>query len=179
MIVSARRKTENHRTLHPLPACPRPNRGMEGGRDARFRVEWGSWRTGVGMVRLKAPVLSVSAFFVYVCILLFVVHSLSRVRLFATPWTAARQASLSITISRSLLKLMSVESMMPSHHLILCRPLLHRPSIFPRIRSFSNESGLCIRWPKYWSFSFIISPSNEYSGYTMVWFKLWSNTHNI
>ena len=85
-------------------------------------------------------------------------------RLFATPWTAARQASLSITNSRSLLKLMSVESMMPSNHLILCHPLLLSPSIFPSIRVFSNESAPRIRWPKYWSFSFSISPSNEHSG---------------
>ena len=83
---------------------------------------------------------------------------------FATPWTAARQASLSITNSQSLLKFMSIESVMPSNHLILCRPLLLRPSVFPSIRVFSNESVLCIRWPKYWSFSFNISPSNEHSG---------------
>ena len=92
------------------------------------------------------------------------VQSLSRVQLFATPWTAACQASLSITNSRSLLKLMSIESVMPSNDFILCRPLLLLPSIFPSIRVFSNESALCIRWPKYWSFSFSISPSNEYSG---------------
>ena len=89
------------------------------------------------------------------------VQSLSHVRLFATRWTAARQASLSITNSQSLLKLMSIESVMPSNHLILCRPLLLLPSIFPSIRVFSNESVLHIRWPKYWSFSFSISPSNE------------------
>ena len=81
-----------------------------------------------------------------------------------TPWTAARQAFLSITNSQSLLKLMSIESMMPSNHLILCRPLPLPPSIFPSIRVFSNESVLHMRWPKYWSFSFSISPSNEYSG---------------
>ena len=92
------------------------------------------------------------------------VQSLSRVRLFATPWTAARQASLSITNSQSSLKLMSVESVMPSSHLILCHPLLLPPSIFPSIRVFSSESVLHIRWPKYWSFSFSISPSDEYSG---------------
>ena len=90
------------------------------------------------------------------------VQALSRVRLFATPWTAAHQASLSITSSRSLLKLMSIESVMPSSHLILCRPLLLLPSIFPSIRVFSNESALHVRWPKYWSFSFNISPSNEH-----------------
>ena len=84
--------------------------------------------------------------------------------LFATPWTAAHQASLSFTITQSLLKLMSIESVMLSDHLILCRPLLLLPSIFPSIRVFSNESALPIRWPKYWSFSFSISPSHEYSG---------------
>ena len=93
------------------------------------------------------------------------VQLLSCVRLFATPWTAARQASLSIINSRSLLKLMSIESMMPSNHLILCHPLLS-PSIFPSIRVFSNELAPRIRWPKYWSFSFSISPSNEHSGLT-------------
>ena len=92
------------------------------------------------------------------------VQSLSRVRLSATPWTAARQASLSVTNSRSLLKLKSIGSVMRSNHLILCRPLLLQPSIFRSIRVFSNESFLRIRWPKYWSFSFNISPSNEYSG---------------
>ena len=91
------------------------------------------------------------------------VQSLSRVRLFATPWTAAFQASLSITNSRSLLKLISIESVMPSNYLILCCPLLP-PSIIPSIRVFSNESVLQFRWPKYWSFSFSNSPSNEYSG---------------
>ena len=91
------------------------------------------------------------------------VQLLSRVQLFATPWTAAHQASLSITNSRNLLKLVSIESMMPSNHLILCHPLLLLPSIIPSIRVFSNESVLHIRWPKYWSFSFSISPSDEYS----------------
>ena len=92
------------------------------------------------------------------------VQSLSCVQLFATPRIAARQASLSITNSRSILKLMSIESVMPSNHLILCRPLFLPPLIFPSIRVFSNESAVCIRWPKYWSFSFNISPSNEFSG---------------
>ena len=92
------------------------------------------------------------------------VQSLSRLRLFVTPWTAAHQASLPITNSWSLLKLMSIESVMPSNHLNLCRPLLLSPSIFPSIRVFSNESVLRIRRPKYWRFSFSISPSNEYSG---------------
>ena len=92
------------------------------------------------------------------------VQSLSRVLLFATPWTAAHQASLSITKSQSLLKLMSIESVIQSNHLILCHPLLLLPSIFPSIMVFSNESVLCIRWPKYSSFSSDVSPSNEYSG---------------
>ena len=103
------------------------------------------------------------------------VQSLSHVQLFATPRTAAHQASLSFTSSRSLLKLMSIESMMPSNHLILCHPLLLLPSIFPSIRVFSNKSVLRIRWPKYWSFSFSISPSNEYSGlisFRMDWLDL-------
>ena len=99
------------------------------------------------------------------------VQALSRVRLFATPWTAARQASLSITDSWSLLKLMTIESVMPSNHLILCCPLLLLSSIFPSMRVFSNESDLHIRWPKYWSFSFSISPSNDYS-FRIDWFDL-------
>ena len=98
------------------------------------------------------------------CFLFSAVQSLSHVRLFATPWIAAHQASLSITHSRSLLKLVSFVSVMPSNHLILCCSLLLLPSIFPSIRVFSNESGLRIRWPKYWSFSFSISPSNEHPG---------------
>jgi len=103
------------------------------------------------------------------------VQLLSCVLLFATPWTAACQASLSFTISQSLLKLMSIESVIPSNHLILCCPFLLPLSIFPSIRVFSNESALCIRFPKYWSFSFSISPSNEYSGliyFRIDWFDL-------
>ena len=102
-------------------------------------------------------------------------QSLSRVRLFETPWTAACQASLSITNSRSSPGLTSIESVMPSSHLILCRPLLLLPSILPSIRVFSKESVLRIRWPKFWSFSFSISPSNEYSGlisFRMDWLDL-------
>ena len=100
---------------------------------------------------------------------------LSRVRLFVAPWTAALQASLSITNSWSMPKLMSIELVMPSNQLILCRPLLFLPSNFPSIRVFSNESVLCIRWPKYWRFSFSISPYNEYSGqisFRMDWLDL-------
>ena len=112
-------------------------------------TQWASPITGSKMIRSQT---------------LSSAESISRVRPFATPWTAARQASLSITNSHSVLKLMSIESVMSSYHLILCHPLLLPPSIFPNIRIFSNESALCIRWPKYWSFSFNISPSNEYSG---------------
>ena len=103
------------------------------------------------------------------------VQSLSRVQLFETPGTAVHKASLSITNSQSLVKLMSIESVMPYNHLILCHPLLLPPSIFPSIRVFSNESVLCIRWPKYWSFSISISPSNEHSefiSFRMDWLDL-------
>ena len=121
----------------------------------------------VGGVSASSPSCSLSLF--------SSVQSLSRVRLFATPWTVARQAFLSITNSQSLLKLMSIESVMPSNHLILCRSLLLLPPIPPSNRVFSNESVLCIRWPKYWSVSFSISPSNEYSGlisFRMDWLDL-------
>ena len=104
-----------------------------------------------------------------------VVQSLNLVRLFATPWTAARQASLFITNSRSLLKLMSMESVIPSNHLVLCHPLLLLPSIFPNIGVFSSQSALHIRWPKYWSFSFNISPFNEHPrliSFRMDWLDL-------
>ena len=106
---------------------------------------------------------------------LLLLFSQSHDQLFATPWAAACQASLSLTLSRSLPKFMSIESEMPSNHLILCRPLFLPPSIFPSIRVFSNKSALCIRWPKYWSFNFSISPSNEYSGlisFRVDWFDL-------
>ena len=104
----------------------------------------------------------------------YLVQLLSHVRFFVTPWTAACQASLSITTSQSLLKLMSIKLVMPSNHLILCRPLFLLPSIFLSIGVFSNESVLHIRWPKYWSFSFSISPSNEYSliSFRMDWLDL-------
>ena len=105
----------------------------------------------------------------------FSLSSVTQLCLTVTPWTAARQASLSIINSQSLLKLMSIESVMPPNHLILCHPLLLLPSIFPNIRVFSSESALHIRWPKYWSFSFSISPSNEYSGlisFRMDWLYL-------
>ena len=104
-----------------------------------------------------------------------VVQSLSYVRFFATPWTATYQASLSFTISQSLLKLMSIELVLPSNYLIHCHPLLLLPSIIPGIRVFSSELALCIRWPKYWSFSFSISPSTEHPGvisFRMDWLYL-------
>ena len=105
----------------------------------------------------------------------FIIQWLNHLWLFATPWTAACQASLSFTISQSLFKLMSIESVMPSNHLILCCALLRLPSVFASIRIFSNESVLSIRWPKYWRFSFSISPSNEYSGlisFRIYWYLL-------
>ena len=108
-------------------------------------------------------------------LLLSSAKSLSRVQLFATPWTAATQASLSIISSRNLLKLMSVELVMPSNDLIFCHPLLFLYSIFPSIRVFSKDSVPCISWPKYWSFIFNISPSNEYSGlisFRIDWFDI-------
>ena len=121
------------------------------------------WCSAVFIVQLSHPYMFSS------------VQSLHRVLLFVTPWTAAHQASLSVSNSWSLLKLMSIELVMPSNHLILCRPLLLLPSILPSIRVFSNEMVLCIRWPKYLSFSFSISPSNEYSGlisFRMDWLDL-------
>ena len=114
-------------------------------------------------------------FSLYLCDLFSSVHLLSRVSLFVTPWTAACQTSLFITNSQSLPKLMSIELVMQFNHLILCHRFLLLPSMFPSIRVFSNESGLCIRWPKCWSFSFSISPSNEYSGlisFRMDWLDL-------
>ena len=105
----------------------------------------------------------------------FVVQWLSCVPLFATPWAAAHQASLSFSLSQSLLKLLSIESVMPSSHLTLCHPLLILPSVFPSFRVFSNESTFCIRWPKYWNFNFSIGPSNEYSeliSFRSDWFDL-------
>ena len=119
--------------------------------------------------------LQITKILFFTSIFLSVQFSRSVVSDSATPWTAAYQASLSIANSQSLLRLMSIESVMPSNHLILCHPLLLLPSIFPSIRVFSNESALRIRLPKYWSFSFSISPSNEYSGlisFTINWLDL-------
>ena len=109
----------------------------------------------------------------YISVQFTSVQSLSRVQVFATPWTAACQASLSIANSWSLLKLMSIKLVMPSNHLIFCHPFLLPPSIFPSITVFSNESVLRIRWPKYWSFSFSISPSSEYSGLFPLGWTCW------
>ena len=128
---------------------------------------------------LKSSFLWISVWIIYLFhpfifkLAVVVAQSLSCVLLFETPWPAACEAFLSFTISQSLFRLLSIESIMPSNHLILCRPLLLLSSIFPSIRVFSSESALHIRWPKYWSFSFSISPSNEYSGLTsfrMDWF---------
>ena len=115
-------------------------------------------------------------------LLLLLLSRFSHVQLFVTPWTAACKASLSINNSQSLLKLMSIESVMPSNHLILCHPLLLPSSIFPSIRVFSNELALCIRWPKYWSFNFSISPSNEYSElifFRVNWFDLFKGLWRV
>ena len=135
-------------------------------------VDRGAWRATVHSI----TELDMHAHNANIKIMFFSsVQSLSHVQLFATPWTAALQASLSITTSQSLLKLMSIESVLPSNHLILCHSLLLPPSIFPNIRVFSNESALRIRWPKYWSFSFGISPSSEHSGlisFRMDWMDL-------
>ena len=139
---------------------------------------WGRRTVGWGWVtRESNPVccLSPSHKTYWRCSQFNSVQSLSRVRVFVTPWTVACQASLSLTNSRSSPKPISIESVMPSNHLILCCPLLLLPSIFPSIRVFSNESALCIRWPKYWSFSFNISPSNEHPGlmsFRMDWLDL-------
>ena len=127
-------------------------------------IYWGEKKKPLGPTCFKTVLFKFSS-----------VQSLSRVQLFLNPWTTACQASLCITNSWSLLKLMSIESVIPSKHLILCRPLLLPPSIFPSIRVFSNESVLCIRWPKYWSFSFSIVPYNEYSrliSFRMDWLDL-------
>ena len=126
------------------------------------------------MIWTLFPTLPISNIHIYQEVIV-VVQLLSYVRLFVTPSTAARQASLSITISWSLLRRMSTESAMPSNHLVFCHPLLLLPSIFPNIKVFSNQSALCITWPKYWSFSFNISPSNEHPGlisFRMEWLDL-------
>ena len=141
-----------HRRKNPLPA--EMAQGRQPGHQAPSRTHGFTSLTisSKGQKALHWPVQ------------LSTVQSLSRIRLFATPWTAAGQAFLSITNSWSLLKLMSIESVMPSNHHTLCHPLLLLPSIFPSIRVFSNESILHIRWPKYWSFNFNMSPSNEHPG---------------
>ena len=130
--------------------------------------EWNVSRQLPALKKVKIGRKNISGKYIWKQSCIAVVQSLSHVQLFATPWTAAHQASLSFIISQSLLKLMPIESVMPSNHLILCHPLL-LPSIFPSTRVFSSESALLIRWPKYWGFS--ISPSNEYSG--LMSFKDW------
>ena len=131
--------------------------------------EWESKELG------RVPLEGSNVIHILINSFIYSVQSLSRVWLFVTPWTTAHQASLSITNSQSSPKSMSIELVMPSNHLILCHPLLLLPSIFPSIRVFSNESALCIRWPKYWSFSFNISPSSEHPGlisFRMDWLDL-------
>ena len=138
-----------------------------------FSIIW-TWITFWTLYSLLSLIF-ILALLIYSLIQSSSVQSLRCVWLFAIPWTAARQASMAITNSQSLLKLMSIESMMTSNHLILCHPLLFSPSIFPSIRVFSNVSALRIRWPKYWSFSFNISPSNEHPGlisFRMDWLDL-------
>ena len=137
--------------------------------------KWSSQEKILNITNHKEVQIKIMMSYYLITIRVSLVQSLSRVRLFATPWPAALYASLSITNSQSLLALMAIESMMPSNHLILCCPLLLLSSIFPCIRVFSNESVLRIRWPKYWSFSFSISPSSEYSGlisFRIDWFDL-------
>ena len=150
------------------------SRVWEGARRRQLRVSWTARKSNQSILKEINPEYSLDGLMLKLKLQYFghlmgrtdllkktqfsSVQSLSCVRLFETPWTAARQASLSITNSRSLLKLMSIDLVMPSNHLILCHPLLLPPSIFPSIRVFSNESVLCIRWPEYWSFSFNISP---------------------
>ena len=160
--------------------CNPPGSSVHGILQARI-MEWVAMPSprGSSQLRDQTHVSYVSCIGRWVlyhsCHLFSSVQSLSHVPLLATPWTAAHQASLSITNSQSLLKLMYIESVIPYNYLILCHPLLLPPSIFPSIRVFSNESVLCIRWPKYWSFSFSISPSNEYSGlisFRMDWLDL-------
>ena len=138
---------------------------------------WGADSTDEAPATCQALDQSVHALLIFMLVVAVVDQLLSYIQLFVTPCTVARQASLSFTIFQSLLKLMSIESVMPSNHLIFCCPLLLLPSIFPSIRVFSNESVLRIRWPKYWSFSFSISPSNEYSGlisFRMDWFDFFA-----
>ena len=118
----------------------------------------------------KVPWYFPFSLFILGLLIVVAVQSLSHIWLFVTPWTTARQASLSSTICQSLLKFMSIESVMPSNHLILCGSLLLLPSVLPNIRVFSSELALCIRWPKYWSFSFSTSPSSEYSG--LIFFRM-------
>ena len=138
---------------------------IPGRRTKSLHAVWCSWGKKIERKRNNA-VMNIFYINLNLCLYFWFssVQSLRHVQFFVTPWTAARQASLFITNSQSSLKLMSIESVMPSNHLILCRPLLLPLSIFPSIRDFSNESALYIKWSKYWRFSFNISPSNEYSG---------------
>ena len=152
-IKIAGRNVNNLRWYYPN------GRKQRGTKEPLDECERGKWKAGLKLNIKKTKIIASGPITSWQ----IVVQSLSHVQLFATPWTAAHHASLSFTVSRSLLKLISTESMMPSNHLILCHPLL-LSSIFASIRVFSRELALHIRWPKYWSFSFSISPSNEYSG---------------
>ena len=150
---------ESGEPVSPIQSTGKESEGIE--EDQNFtKRENGQWRSQDIIHRLDIDIMIEGCQYSSV-------QSLSHVRLFATPWTAARQASLSITNSQSLPKLMSIESVMPSNQLILCCPLFLPPSIFPSIKVFSKESALRIRWPKYWSFSFNISPSNELISFRM------------
>ena len=151
-IKIARRNINNLRWYYPN------GRKQRGAKEPLDECERGERKAGLKLNIKKTKIIASGPITSWQ----IVVQSLSHVQLFATPWTAACQASLSFTVSRSLLKLISTESMMPSNHLILCHPLL-LSSVFPRIRVLSSESALHIRWPKYWSLSFSISPPNEYS----------------
>ena len=156
--------------------CGHMENSMEFPQKANTRTTvWSNNSTSLYISSKKKSRSTSSKRHVYPVVYSTVVQLLSCVQFFATPWTATHQASLSFPISQSLLRLMSIESVMPSNHLILCHFLLLLPSIIPSIRVFSNELALCIRWPKNWSFSFSVSPSNEYSGlisFRMDWFDL-------
>ena len=141
------------------------NSSPKGGNSLNMPINgWMNKQVVSDLIYINGLLLAIKRNDVLIHATIYSVQSLSRVRLFATPWITARQASQYITNSRSSLRLVSIELVMPSSHLILCGPLLPLPSIFSSIRVFSNESVLCIRWSKYWSFSFNISPYNEHSG---------------
>ena len=179
-ITNVGEDVEKAELLYPdggnVNCCGHMENSMEFPQKANTRTTvWSNNSTPVYISRKKKSRSTSSKRYVYPVVYSTVVQLLSCVQFFATPWTATHQASLSFPISQSLLRLMSIESVIPSNHLILCHPLLLLPSVFASIRVFSNESVLRIRWPKYWSCSFSISPSNEYSGlisFRIDWFDL-------